>query len=145
MDKQEPPTIHSRRTLSLRFNLPISKTHQFWDSLKEGKFVTTKCRACGEVSFPPQTDCPRCMSGDAEWISMGTEAELLTFTYVMVTPTSFVKDDPYIVAVGKLKDGLKVLAWVEGSDVHKLKPGASLRLEARRTPEDSPYYVFVTN
>jgi uncharacterized OB-fold protein len=139
----EPPTLHSRRTLNLTFNLPISKTHQFWDSLKEGKFVTTRCKACGEVSFPPQTDCPRCMSGDAEWVDMGTDAELLTFTYVIVTPTSFVESDPYVVAIGRLNEGLKILAWVEGSSVEKLKPGMRLRLQARKTTEGAPYYVFV--
>jgi uncharacterized OB-fold protein len=138
-----PPTLQSRRTLSLRFNLPISKTHEFWDGLKEGKFVTTRCKDCGEVSFPPQADCPRCMSGNSEWVDMGTDAELVTFTYVLVTPTSFVQNDPYVVAIGKLSQGLKILAWVEGSEVEKLRVGTKLRLEARKTPEGSPYYVFV--
>lgn len=138
-----PPTLVSRRTLSLRFNLPISKTHEFWDGLKEDKFITTKCRDCGEVTFPPQADCPKCMGNNVEWVDMGTEAELLTFTHVMVTPTSFVQNDPYVVAIGKLGQGLKVLAWVEGADVENLSPGKRLRLEARKTPDGSPYYVFV--
>ena len=139
----EPPTLHSRRTLNLTFNLPISKTHQFWDSLKEGRFVTTRCKDCGQLTFPPQADCPNCASSNVEWVAMGTEAELITFTYVSVTPTSFVQNDPYIVAIGRLKEGLKVLAWVEGSSVEKLKPGAALRLEARKTSEGAPYHVFV--
>ena len=130
--------------MSLRFNLPILRTHQFWDSLKEGKFVTTKCKQCGEVTFPPQSDCPRCMSGDFEWVELGTEAELVTFTYVQVTPTSFVANDPYLVAIGKLNGGVKVLAWLEGAKLEELKPGIRLRLEARTSPEGSPYYVFVT-
>jgi uncharacterized protein len=138
-----PPTLQSRRTLNLRFNLPISKTHEFWDGLKEGKFVTTKCRDCGELSFPPQVDCPRCMSSSVEWVDMGTDAELITFTYVMVTPTSFVQNDPYVVAIGRLAGGLKMLAWVEGASVEKLSPGVKLRLEARKSSDGSPYYVFV--
>lgn len=138
-----PPTLVSRRTLSLRFNLPISKTHEFWDGLREGKFVTTKCKDCGEVTFPPQADCPKCMGSNIGWVDMGTDAELLTFTYVMVTPMSFVQSDPYVVAIGRLGQGLKVLAWVEGASVEALSPGARLKLEARKTPEGSPYYVFV--
>jgi uncharacterized OB-fold protein len=139
----EQPTLHSRRTLSLRFNLPISRTHQFWDALKEGKFVTTKCRQCGEVTFPPQSDCPKCMSNDFDWVDLGTDAELVTFTYVQVTPTSFVANDPYLVGIGRLKQGIKVLAWVEGSKLEDLKTGMKLKLEARTSPEGSPYYVFV--
>ena len=138
----EPPTLHSRRTLSLRFNVPISRTHRFWHSLKEGKFVTTRCADCGNVSFPPQADCPRCMGANAEWVDLGTEAELITYTYVQVTPTSFVNNDPYLVGIGRLNQGLKVLAWIEGTQLEKLSPGMKLRLEARES-EGAAYYVFV--
>ncbi len=137
-----PPTLHSKRSLTLRFNVPISRTHRFWEALSEGKFVTTRCRECGRVSFPPQADCPNCLSGNSEWVDLGTDAELLTFTYVQVTPTSFVDHDPYLVGIGRLKDGLNVLAWIEGGDLQKLKPGAPLRIEFRNG-DGGPYYVFV--
>lgn len=140
----EPPTLHSRRRLDLKYNIPISKTHQFWDSLRDGKFVTTRCKDCGEVSFPPQTDCPRCMSANAEWVDLGTDAELVTFTYVQITPTSFVENDPYYVAVAQLNGGVKILAWLEGLPAEQLKPGIKLRLEARKSEDGSPYYVFVS-
>ena len=139
----EPPTLRSRRALSLRFNVPISRTHRFWDSLKDGKFVTTRCRECGETSFPPQSDCPRCMSGAAEWVDLGTDAELVTFTYVQVTPTSFVEDDPYLVGIGRLGQGLKILAWLEDATLEGLSLGMKLRLESRVAADGSPYYVFV--
>jgi uncharacterized protein len=142
-DQDTPPTLHSKRSLTLRFNIPISKTSRFWEALGEGRFVTTKCGDCGRVSFPPQADCPGCMGGNTEWVDLGTEAELLTFTYVQVTPTSFVDHDPYVVAIGKLKEGLNVLAWLEGGEPTKLKPGATLRIEARKEAEGGPYYVFV--
>jgi len=139
----EKPTLHSRRNLNLRFNIPISETHEFWDSLAAGRFVTTRCKACGKVTFPPQADCPDCMSSEHEWVDLGPEAELLTFTYVQITPTSFVDHDPYIVAIGKLKQGVNVLAWLDGGDVTKLKPGAKLRIEIRKEPGAVPYYTFV--
>jgi len=143
-DDSPPPTLRSRRSLTLRFNIPTSKTSRFWEALGEGKFVTTKCEDCGRLSFPPQADCPSCMSPNSRWVELGTEAELLTFTYVQITPTSFVDHDPYVVAIGRLKEGLNVLAWVDGGDPAKLKPGASLRVETRKDAEGGPYYVFVT-
>jgi uncharacterized protein len=142
-DDNAPPTLHSKRSLTLTFDIPISKTSRFWEALGEGKFVTTKCRECGKVSFPPQADCPSCMSGDLDWVELGTDAELLTFTYVQVTPTSFVDHDPYIVAIGRLKEGLNVLAWVEGADPTRLKTGDKLRIESRKDEHGGPYYVFV--
>ena len=144
MSEPGPPTLRSRRSLTLRFNIPISKTSRFWEALSQGKFVTTKCADCGKLTFPPQADCPSCMSANAEWVELGTEAELLTFTYVQVTPTSFVDHDPYVVAIGRLAEGLNVLAWVEEGDPTKLRPGDRLRIESRKDAEGSPYYVFVT-
>ena len=82
----EAPSLHSRRTLTLRFDIPISKTHEFWDALKDGRFITTKCTKCGRVSFPPQADCPECMGDEFSWVDLGREATLVTYTRVQVTP-----------------------------------------------------------
>jgi uncharacterized OB-fold protein len=140
----EEPVLHSRRSLTLRFDIPISKTHEFWDSLKAGRFVTTKCSKCGNVSFPPQADCPKCMSGEFTWVDLGTEATLVTFTYVQITPASFAENDPYIIAIGVLNNGLKVLAWLEGVQPENAKPGMKMKLEARTSKEGNPFYVFVS-
>ena len=142
-EENAPPTLHSRRTLTLRFDIPISKTSHFWEALGEGRFVTTMCEDCGKLSFPPQADCPNCSSSSSKWVDLSPEAELLTFTYVQITPTSFVDHDPYVVAIGRLKDGVNVLAWLEGTERTKLKPGMRLKVETRKDAEGGPYYVFV--
>jgi len=139
----ESPTLHSRRSLTLKFDIPISKTKEFWDSLRAGRFVTSKCSKCGNVTFPPQADCPNCMSGEFSWVELGRDAKLVTFTHVRVTPASFAGIDPYVIAIGELKDGLKVLAWLEGVAPEKAKPGMNMRVEARTSAEGNPYYVFV--
>jgi len=139
----EPPTLRSRRTLTLRFDIPIAKTHEFWDALKAGRFVTTKCAKCGNLSFPPQTDCPKCMSGEHSWEDLGSEAALVTYTQVQITPASFATNEPYIIAIGEFPGGLKVLAWLEGAKREGVTPGMKLRVEARNTGEGNPFYVFV--
>lgn len=139
----ETPQLHSRRTLSLRFDIPISKTREFWEALKRGTLVSTKCTRCGNVSFPPQADCPKCMGGESEWVELGTEASLVTFTHVKITPASFVGDDAYTIAIAELKGGLKMLAWLEGVKAEDAKVGMGLRVEARSSKEGNPFYVFV--
>ena len=138
----EGSTLHSRRTLNLRFDIPQEKIRPFWDALKEGRFVTTKCLDCGGMCFPPQADCPACMSSRHEWVDLGTDAELQTFTRVAMMPTSFSDHEPYTVGIGKLENGLKVLAWVE-SPAEKLRVGNRVTLEARKASDGTPYYVFV--
>ena len=141
----EAPALHSRRSLDLRFDIPISKTLPFWDSLKEGRFVTTRCVKCGKITFPPQADCPRCLSGDSSWVDLGRSATLLTFTRVQVKPASFAKEGPYTVAIGEMSEGVKVLAWLEGEGGVKAKPGLKMRIEARESQDGNPYYVFVAD
>jgi hypothetical protein len=139
----EEPYLRSRRTLTLRFDIPISKTHEFWDHLRSGKFVTTRCAKCGNVSFPPQSDCPRCMSNQFQWVELGRDATLVTYTHVRTAPASFAGSDPYIIAIGEFPGGLKVLAWLEGVKPDETKPGMKLKVEARTSKEGNPYYVFV--
>lgn len=139
----EDQVLHSRRALTLRFDIPIARTHEFWDELKHGRFVTTKCTKCGNVAFPPQADCPKCMSGEFEWTELGRGATLVTFTRVQVAPASFADRDPYIIAIGELSGGIKVLAWLEGVPPEKARPGMKLKIEPRTSKEGSPYYVFV--
>jgi uncharacterized OB-fold protein len=47
------------------------------------------------------------------------------------------------VGIGRLGNGPKVLAWIEGTTLEKLTPGMKLRIEFRKTGDGSPYYVFV--
>lgn len=136
------PLLHSRRSLTLRFDIPILHTKEFWEGLKEGKFLVTKCKSCGNISFPPQSDCPRCMSNEHEWVELKREGKLLTYTLVQVTPASFVDNDPYIVAIAEFQDGIKILAWLEGAKLDKIEPGMHVRLETRVSKEGNPYYVF---
>jgi uncharacterized OB-fold protein len=143
MSMQGDPTLHSRRSLTLKFDIPISRTREFWDALKQGRFVTSKCSKCGNVSFPPQADCPKCMGSDFTWVELERKATLVTFTHVTTTPASFARDSPYTIAIGELPDGLKVLAWLEGVEPKEVKSGMKMRMEARSSVEGNPYYVFV--
>jgi len=139
----EAPSLHSRRSITLRFDIPISKTHEFWELLKNGKFVTTRCTKCGNVSFPPQADCPKCMSGEFQWVELGRDATLVTFTHVRTVPASFAGIEPYIICIGEVEGGTKVLAWLEGVKPEDARPGMKLRVESRTSAEGNPYYVFV--
>ena len=139
----EEPSLHSRRSLTLKFDLPISKTREFWDSLRSGRFVTTKSAKCGTVSFPPQSDCPKCMGNEFAWVDLGREATLVTCTQVRIMPPSFAGSDPYLIAIGEFSGGVKVLAWLEGVKREEAVPGIKLRVEARTSKEGNPFYVFV--
>ena len=136
------PSIKSRE-MTIAPEIPISKTLKFWEGLKQGKVYATKCENCGKLYFPPSADCPECLSNQLEWVELSNEAEVETFTHIVVRPTTFLQNKPYTVAIGKLKEGVRVLAWLSGLKLSEIKIGMKVKLVARVTPEGNPIYEFV--
>jgi uncharacterized OB-fold protein len=136
------PAIKSRE-IKIVQEIPISKTLKFWEGLKQGKVYATKCVQCGKLYFPPAADCPDCLSSQMEWIELSNEAEIETFTHVVIRPTSFQQNKPYTVAIGRLKEGVKVLAWLTGFKLSEIKVGMKVKLVAKLTQEGNPTYEFV--
>jgi uncharacterized OB-fold protein len=136
------PTIRTR-PITLVQEIPISKTLKFWDGLKEGKVYGTKCLKCGKLYFPPAADCGNCSSSEVEWVELSNEAEIETYTYIVVRPSSFQNYKPYTVAIGRLKEGVRVLAWLTGLKLSEIKTGIKVKLIAKVNQDGTPTYEFV--
>lgn len=136
------PSIKSR-DINVVQQIPISKTLHFYEGLRQGKVYATKCSACGQIIFPPNGDCSVCLSTNLEWVELSSEAEIETFTHVVIRPTTFVQYKPYTVAIGKLKEGVKVLAWLTGFKLSETKVGMKAKLVATTSQEGNPTYAFV--
>ncbi len=67
----------------------------------------------------------------------------MAFTHVIARPTSFQEHPPYTIAIADLVDGLKILAWIEGSEMTEVEVGMRVRLEAGKTVDGEPSYWFV--
>ena len=141
MDK--PLTLKSARTLHITYNLPISRTSKFWEGLKEGKIYATKCQKCGKLHFPPVADCGDCGSSNVKWMELEGEGEIETFTQVVVKPASFSKESDYIVAIARLKEGVRALAWLIGVEKDDVKVGMKVRLVARVISDGRVSYEFI--
>jgi len=128
------------REITLRYQFPVKKVSKFFEGLKEGKLLATKCQKCGTIYFPPQDDCPKCRVSNLEWIEMPKEGEVIAFTVVNVKPTSFSHYSDYVVGIVRISNGVNVLGWIKGNNV---KVGSKVKLEVvRREPEGYLTYVF---
>ena len=136
------PSIRSRE-IKIVQEIPISRTLQFWEGLKQGKVLAAKCKKCGKLYFPPVADCPRCLASEMDWVELSNEAVIETFTHVVVRPTTFQQNKPYMVAIGRLKEGVRVLAWLTGFRLSEVKVGMKAKLVAKTTPEGAPTYEFI--
>jgi uncharacterized OB-fold protein len=135
------PTLRSRE-IKIVQEIPTSKTLKFYEGLKEGKVYATKCKDCEKVYFPPMVDCPECLTTGLDWVELSSDAEIETFTHVVIRPTTFQQYKPYTVAIGRLKEGVKVLAWLTGFKLSEVKVGMKAKLVAKATPEGNATYEF---
>jgi uncharacterized OB-fold protein len=142
MTSSSMPSIKSR-PITIVQEIPISKTLKFWEGLKEGKIYATQCCKCEKLYFPPSADCPHCICSEVNWVQLSSEAEVEAFTHIVVRPTTFSDQKPYTVAIGRLKEGVKVLAWLTGFKLSQVKVSMKVKLVAKITQDGNPTYEFV--
>jgi uncharacterized OB-fold protein len=136
------PTLKSNRTLHLNYNIPISKTSKFWNSLRKGKVFATICKSCGKKYFPPVADCGACLASNMKWVDLDGEGEVIAYTKIIVKPASFSQESPYTVAIARLKDDFKVLAWLVHAKNKEIKIGLKVKLITTITSDGIPKYEF---
>jgi len=92
--------------------VPYTKVSDFARHLKDGYLMGSRCKKCGESSFPPRADCAACMSGEFEFVEVSGRSKLQTFTKIVAAPTGFEDEGAYIVGVADLEEGGRILAWI---------------------------------
>jgi len=56
--------------------------YRFFEELRRGRLVTTRCKACGSLLWHPRAVCPACLSKDLEWERLPTTGTVYAFTTV---------------------------------------------------------------
>lgn len=105
--------------------------------LNEGKIMGSKCRKCGALALPPRPICVSCYSSELEWIEFRGDGKLEAFTGIVVAPPAMAKEgfgrnNPYVVGVVKLAEGVNVVSRITGVDAKKpegIKVGLPLKAE----------------
>jgi hypothetical protein len=128
---EELPSITSR-PITFVHKVPVLKTRLFWDGLKEGKVYATKCRKCGKLYYPPQGDCAPCLSSNMEWVELGKDVVLETYTHALQRPAGFDQYEPYIIAIAKTREGVRVMGWLEGIKPEEVEVGMKLEMSTRK-------------
>lgn len=140
-EKKEMPAIKSRPMVII-YEIPIARVKKFWDGLSEGKLYTTKCKKCGKIYYPPQSDCPKCLASEIEWIELSYEGIIETYTEAHLRPQGFTHyEKPYIIAIAKLPEGVKIMGWLE-AEPGSIKVGSRVRIEPRIQSDGFPTIIF---
>ena len=120
--------IEDKRRIELRYVIPEGKITNFFQGLKDGKVMATRCEKCKTLYFPPQASCPKCNTEDLSWIELSGEATLETFTEIIVKPSSFSNREDYLIAVGRMREGINILAALNLDRGKDARIGMKLKL-----------------
>jgi hypothetical protein len=94
LDNLYPATMDMWPIEAKEFN----RSWPFYENLKQGRFTTTKCKDCGNVSYPPRVICPQCYSENLEFTDLPKKGKVVVFSEeVKGVPLGF--ESPLIHAV----------------------------------------------
>ena len=77
-----------------------------------------------------------------EWVELSREGVVETFTHIPVKPASFQSYGNYTIAIAKLKEGVRVLAWLTDAKLEDVKVGMKVKLGTKVLPDGSLTYEF---
>jgi uncharacterized OB-fold protein len=122
-----------------REQVPIAPGLFAW--LDDGAHLLgSKCKECGEVTFPATSFCPQCCRQTTENVSLSQRGRLHSFTVQRFKPPPPYKGlepfEPYGVGVIELPEGLRVTAVLEESDPNRLRVGQQMELIITKFFED---------
>ena len=121
-----------------------TKAVDFLKFLEEGRMMTTKCRKCGTIYFPPKMDCSVCGTSEVDWIEINELGELVAYSTVMYGPTGFEDDVPYTIAVIKFQNGVQVFGRISKDiPVDSIKVRMKLKIVSIKLPLDRVSYEFI--
>ena len=80
LDKVEPITVKGR--IKIPYRWPSGQVGDlFLTALKEeGKLLGLRCPKCETVTVPPRPRCFTCLGTSEEWVEVGPEGEVTTWT-----------------------------------------------------------------
>jgi uncharacterized protein len=114
-----------------------TKAEEFVTFLKQGKIMTTRCKKCQQITFPPKMDCVMCGSGVVEWVEIEEPGRLSTFTTVMYGPAGFEDEVPYTLGVVEFPSKIKIFGQIDKKiPLEEIKVGMRLKVVPVRLPNN---------
>jgi uncharacterized OB-fold protein len=107
------------------------------DSGKDVCLRGNKCPSCGEVYFPKEFLCLRCLNQDMEEITLSHTGTLYSFTVVRQQPPVYKGPVPYAIGIIELPEGIRVTSLLTDCDFKTLEIGKKMELVVEKLHEDA--------
>ena len=123
---------------------PSPDTAPYWEGLRQGQFLVQRCRGCGKKRHYPRPVCDACYSLESDWVAIGGEGTLQSWTVCRhAFLPEFKEQLPYVVAIAELEDGIRVNLRLEVPPEQPLRTGDPVRVVYRQVSEEFTLPVLV--
>jgi len=108
---------------------------KFFRTLKdEGRILGTHCPHCDVTYVPAAVFCERCLGKLDEWIDVGLQGEVVTFTFLHVNFDGSHRTPPEVIAFVRLGDG-GIIHHLGGVEPEDIKIGMIVQAVLKPAPE----------
>ncbi len=121
-------------------NLEDSAALRFYDELQNDRFVTTRCKRCALVFFPPRIICPDCLGEKIEWVRLSGRGRLYAFTQ---QHQSLAHSKPQVVGIVDLEGARGRIFSIIDAPWEELEIGLPVRIDFFESPFGFKMHKFV--
>jgi uncharacterized OB-fold protein len=98
----------------------------FWDGVAEGKLLFQRCSSCGTLRHPPSPMCGECHS--LAWEPEAASGRGTVYTWIVSHHPTQPDDEPRIVALLELEEGVRFVSNLTGVDRDAVTNGMAVEL-----------------
>jgi len=125
----EPVVVRQDLKVPYRYSMGATTSRFFIEIRDNRKIMGIRCPQCDVVFVPPRTTCGRCFSQLHEWIEVGNQGTLETYTQVRYTTPAQPAVAPFYYGIIKLDGADTGLAHIVG-DLKGQEPRLGMRVQA---------------
>lgn len=116
----------------------------FFDALRQGRFITSYCKNCDKLHFPPRIACDACTIEELEWREMSKKGRIFACTAMMLgAPMGMEQDMPFPIAVVEVEGTpFKILARIDEAKFEDLKIGQAVELKVHHLADGRVFYRY---
>lgn len=125
----EPVVVRQDLKVPYRYSMGATTSRFFAEIRDNGKIMGIRCPQCDAVFVPPRTTCGRCFSQLHEWVEVGNQGTLETYTQVRYQTSVQPAVAPFYYGIIKLDGADTGLAHIVG-DLKGQEPRIGMRVQA---------------
>jgi uncharacterized OB-fold protein len=125
----EPVVVRQDLKVPYRYSMGATTSRFFIEIRDNRKIMGIRCPQCDVVFVPPRTTCGRCFSQLHEWVEVGNQGTLETYTQVRYTTPVQPAAAPFYYGIIKLDGADTALAHLVGG-LNGQEPRIGMRVQA---------------